>query len=249
MRLANKVALVTGGGRGIGHAIALGLAREGADVAVNYVRHAEAAAATVAQIRELGRRGLAVQADTGVRAEVERMVAEVIDAFGRIDILVNNAGVGGFVPFLEVTEADLDKVINTNLKGVFFVGQAVARHMVQQGRGKIINITSEAQQKALPLLTHYCASKAGAYMLSRGMALELAPYKINVNMIAPGPTRTDMNRERLQDPAEVEKRVRRIPLGRMGEPEDLVGAAVFLASDEANHVTGAVIAVDGGAVI
>lgn len=249
MKLKDRIALVTGGSRSIGRAIAIGLAREGAHVAVNYVRHKEAAAETVDQIRSLGRRALAVQADTSVRAEVERMVSQTLAEFGRIDILVNNAGALTMKPFLDLTEEEWDSIVSTNLKGYFLVSQSVAREMVKRGRGKIINVTSEAQQKALPNLAHYCASKAGAYMLSRTMALELARYHINVNIIAPGPTLTDLNRERYRDPAVLERRVAGIPLGRMGNPEDIVGAAVYLASDDADHVTGAVIAVDGGTTI
>lgn len=249
MRLENKVALVTGGGRGIGRAIALGLAREGADVAISYVQHPDQAAETVAAIESLGRRGLAVRADSRAKAGVDNLVAETLHAFDRIDILVNNSGVISFTPFLELTEEEYDRVVDTNMKGYFLVGQAVAKQMVKQGRGKIVNIVSEAQQKALPSLSHYCASKGGAWMLSRGMALDLAKYKINVNIVAPGPTITDLNRERLKIPGEIEKRIARIPWGRMGNPEDVVGAVVYLVSDEAENVTGACIAVDGGTTI
>lgn len=249
MRLENKVALVTGGGRGIGRAIALGLAKEGADVAISYVSHPDEAAETVAAIQGLGRQALAVRADSRVKADVDNLVAETVRTFDRLNILVNNSGVTSFTPFLEVTEEEYDRVVDTNMKGYFLVGQAVARQMVKQGGGKIVNIVSEAQQKALPNLSHYCASKGGAWMLSRGMALDLAKDKINVNIVAPGPTITDMNRERLKQPGEVEKRVTRIPWGRMGNPEDMVGAVVYLASAEAENVTGACIAVDGGTTI
>jgi NAD(P)-dependent dehydrogenase (short-subunit alcohol dehydrogenase family) len=249
MRLENKVALVTGGGRGIGRAIALGLAKEGADVAISYVSHPDEAAETVAAIEALGRQGLAVRADSRVKADVDNLVAETVRTFNRLDILVNNSGVASFTPFLEVTEEEYDRVVDTNMKGYFLVGQAAARQMVEQGGGKIVNIVSEAQQKALPNLAHYCASKGGALMLSRGMALDLAKYKINVNIVAPGPTITDMNRERLKVPGEVEKRIVRIPWGRMGNPEDMVGAVVYLVSAEAENVTGACIAVDGGTTI
>lgn len=249
MRLENKVALVTGGGRGIGRAIALGLAKEGADVAISYVSHPDEAAETVAAIQALGRQALAVRADSRVKADVDNLVAETVRTFDRLNILVNNSGVTSFTPFLEVTEEEYDRVVDTNMKGYFLVGQAVARQMVKQGGGKIVNIVSEAQQKALPNLSHYCASKGGAWMLSRGMALDLAKDKINVNIVAPGPTITDMNRERLKQPGEVEKRITRIPWGRMGNPEDMVGAVVYLASAEAENVTGACIAVDGGTTI
>ncbi|MHB1133921.1 MAG: SDR family NAD(P)-dependent oxidoreductase [Chloroflexota bacterium] len=249
MRLEDKVVLVTGGARGIGRAIALGLAAEGADVAISYVRHPEAATGVVAAVEELGRQGLAVRADSAEKADVDNLVAEVIATFGRIDVLVNNAGVTTFAPFLEVTPEEFERVHAINTRGYFLVGQAVARQMVQQGGGRIINIVSEAQQKPLPGLSHYCASKAGAWMLSRCMALELAPHKINVNIVAPGPTVTDMNRARLAQPGELEKRLARIPWGRMGQPEDMIGAVAYLASDAAENVTGASISVDGGTTI
>jgi glucose 1-dehydrogenase len=249
MRLENKVALVTGGSRGIGRAIALGLAREGADVAISFVSHPEAAEEVVTEISNLGREALAVRASSAVKVEVDNLIAEVLERFGRLDILVNNAGVTTFVPFLELDEAEYDRVVNTNMKGYFLVGQAAAREMAKAGGGKIVNIVSEAQQKALPGLTHYCASKGGAWMLSRGMALELAKDKVNVNIVAPGPTITDLNRARLQQPGELEKRLARIPWGRMGNPEDMVGAVVYLCSDQAQNVTGACIAVDGGTTI
>ncbi|MDA8218098.1 MAG: 3-oxoacyl-ACP reductase FabG [Dehalococcoidales bacterium] len=249
MRLKDRVALVTGGSRGMGQAIALGFAREGADVAVNYVSNAAGAEQTVARIKELGRRAIAVRVDTRVTAEVDAMVAQVIAAFGRIDILVNDAGVLTRAPFMEISEEEYDRVVDTNMKGYFLVGQAVAREMIKQGKGKIINVVSEAQQKALPGLAHYGASKGGAYMLSHGMALDLAPHKINVNIIAPGPTLTDMTRQRMADPANLATTLQRIPWGRVGRPEDVVGAAVYLASDEAENVTGATIAVDGGSTL
>ncbi|MHB1414136.1 MAG: SDR family NAD(P)-dependent oxidoreductase [Chloroflexota bacterium] len=249
MRLKDRVALVTGGSRGMGQAIALGFAREGADVAVNYVSNVAAAEETVARIKELGRRAIAVKANTSVKAEVDAMVAQVIAAFGHIDILVNNAGVLTRAPFVEISEEDYDRVVNTNMKGYFLVGQAVAREMIRQGKGKIINVVSEAQEKALPGLAHYGASKGGAHMLSQGMALDLAPHKINVNIIAPGPTLTDMNRKRMEDPANLPVLLQRIPWGRLGRPEDVVGAAVYLASDEAENVTGATIAVNGGTTL
>lgn len=249
MRLANRVALITGASRGIGRAIALGMAREGADVAVNYVSRPKEAGEVVAEIEKLGRKAIAVRADTSVKDEVDKMVAEVVSAFGRIDILVNNAGLLTVKPFLELTEEEWDRVNDVDAKGYFLVGQAVARQMVKQGKGKIINICSEAQQRALPGLAHYCAAKGAALMLSRAMALELAPYKINVNVIAPGSTRTDINRDRLAIPEQLQLRLKRIPWGRIGEPEDMVGAAVYLASDEADMVVGTTIFVDGGANI
>ena len=249
MKLAEQVALVTGGSRGIGRAIALGLAREGAAVGVNFVRDAKSAEGTVREIQGLGRRALAVRADTGQRDQVEAMVEEVTARLGPIDILVNNAGVQKRVPFLELAEADWDWMLSVNLKGTFLVGQAVAARMKARGRGKIINVSSLAAGAPAPRMAAYCVSKAGVAMLTMCMALELAPYWIRVNALAPGLTRTDINRKDLEDEAFLQARLARIPLGAVGTPEDLVGAAVFLASLESDMATGATLQIDGGAGI
>ena len=247
MRLAGKVALVTGGSRGNGRAIALGLAREGADVAVNYVGHEAEARSAVAEIEALGRRALAVRADTARGDEVARLVEEVTGHFGRIDVLVNNAGVLTRTPFLELGEAEWDRVLAVNLKGPFLVGQAVARRMVAQGGGgAIVNVSSINQFIASPNLAHYCASKGGVGALTRSMALELAPHGIRVNAIAPGLIETDMNRNDIARDDFREARLARIPLKLIGRPEDLVGVVVLLASDEARLSTGATFTVDGG---
>jgi 3-oxoacyl-[acyl-carrier protein] reductase len=246
MKLAKKVALVTGGSRSIGRAIALGFAREGADVAVNYVSNTEEARSTVRDIEALGRQALAVKADTSKRAEVEAMVNEVWERFGQIDILVNNAGVQKRVFFLELEEKDWDWMLGVNLKGYYLVGQAVAARMKARGHGAIINISSEAAGFPAQRMTAYCVSKAGVAMLTKCMALELAQYGIRVNALAPGLTRTDINRKDLEDEEFLKMRVARIPLGRVMNPEDLVGAALFLASSDSETATGTTLQVDGG---
>jgi NAD(P)-dependent dehydrogenase (short-subunit alcohol dehydrogenase family) len=246
MKLAKKVALVTGGSRSIGRAIALGFAREGADVAVNYVSNTEEARSTVRDIEALGRQALAVKADTSKRAEVEAMVNEVWERFGQIDILVNNAGVQKRVFFLELEEKDWDWMLGVNLKGYYLVGQAVAARMKARGHGAIINISSEAAGFPAQRMTAYCVSKAGVAMLTKCMALELAQYDIRVNALAPGLTRTDINRKDLEDEEFLKMRVARIPLGRVMNPEDLVGAALFLASSDSETATGTTLQVDGG---
>ncbi|HEX5504784.1 MAG TPA: 3-oxoacyl-ACP reductase family protein [Thermomicrobiales bacterium] len=250
MKLAGKVALVTGGGRGNGRAIALGLAREGADVAVNYVAHPDAARDAAREIEGLGRRAAAVRANTADAGEVARMVAEVVERFGRVDILVNNAGVLTRTPFLEIGEDEWDRILDVNLKGYFLVGQAVARRMVAQGGGgHIINISSGNQFNASPNLAHYCASKGGVGLLTKTMALELAPHGIRVNAIAPGLIETDMNRHDIARDDFRAARLARIPLRTIGRPEDLVGVAVLLASDDARLITGATFSVDGGSTL
>lgn len=246
MRLKGKTALLTGANSGFGRAIALGLAREGADVAVNYVVNPEAAEEVVGEIRAMGRRAIAVEADVSDRSQVEAMVSRVLEAFGRIDILVNNAGLTIRMPFLEITEETWDRVVDVDLKGPFLVGQAVARHMAGRGGGSIVNISSMSAQVAQPGITHYQAAKAGVTMLTKGMAFELGRHGIRVNAIEPGTIPTDLNRARLSDPEARAELVEKTPLGRLGEPEDLVGAVVYLASDESRFTTGAVLRIDGG---
>jgi len=237
---------VTGGARSIGRAIAVGLAREGADVAINYVNHPEAAQEVVREIEALGRRARAVKADVAKRAEVHAAVADVEQHLGAIDVLVCNAGVQKRVFFLDLQEGEWDWIVDTNLKGCFLVGQAVAVRMKERGRGKIVNVSSEAAGFPAQRMAAYCVSKAGVSMLTKCMALELAPYGIRVNALAPGLTRTDLNRKDLEDEAFYKMRVARIPLGRVMDPQDLVGAAVFLASPDSDSMTGQMLQVDGG---
>lgn len=246
MRLKGQIALVTGGARSIGRAIAVGLAREGADVAIIYVNHPDAAQDAVREIEALGRRALAVKADVAKQAEVNTAVAEVERRLGRIDVLVCNAGVQKRIFFLDLQENDWDWIVDTNLKGCFLVGQAVAARMKERGRGKIINVSSEAAGFPAQRMTAYCVSKAAVSMLTKCMALELAQHGIRVNALAPGLTRTDLNRKDLEDEAFYKMRIARIPLGRVMDPQDLVGAAVFLASPDSDSMTGQTLQVDGG---
>jgi NAD(P)-dependent dehydrogenase (short-subunit alcohol dehydrogenase family) len=251
MRLSGRRALVTGGGRSIGRGIALGLAREGADVVVNYRHDRDAAERTAAEVRTLGRRAAAVAGDTSVRSDVEEVVTAAVGALGGLDLLVNNAGILRRTPFLEIAESEWDAILDVNLKGYFLVGQAVARHMIERGtRGAIVNISSAGQLVAAPNLTHYCVAKAGVEMLTKQMALELAPHRIRVNAVCPGLIETDLNRKDIADPAFRERRLARIPLREIGTPDDVVGAVVYLASDtEARLVTGASLFVDAGQTI
>lgn len=249
MRLQGAVALVTGGSRSIGRAIAIGLARAGAEVAINYRQDEVAAAAAVAEIEALGRRGLAVRADVSSAAQVEAMVETVESRLGPIDVLVCNAGVQKRIEFLELPEADWEWILRTNVTGPFLVGQAVARRMKPRRRGKIINVSSEAAGFPAPRMSAYCVSKAGVSMLTKCMALELAPFGIRVNALAPGLTRTDLNRRDLENEAFLQARLARIPLAHVMDPEELAPAAVFLASRESDHMTGQTLQIDGGRAI
>lgn len=250
MKLAGKIALVTGGGRGNGRAIALGLAREDADLAIGYISDEQAARETAAEIVAFNRRAIIVQGDAADAATAARLVSETVGAFGRIDILINNAGMLQRTPFLEITEDEWDRVLDTNLKGSFLIGQAVARQMVAQGDGgKIINISSLNQFNAGLNVAHYAVSKAGIGMLTKAMALELAQHDIRVNAIAPGLIETDMNRQDIARDDFREGRLARIPLKLIGRPDDLVAIAVLLASDDARLITGATFSIDAGAGI
>lgn len=246
MRLKNKYALVTGGSRGIGRAIAEAFAREGAIVAVNYVQNKVAANETVQSIKSFGGNAIPIQADVRSIDSVRLMVDKVKREFGRIDILVNSAGVLSRIPFLELDASEFERIIDTNVKGVFFTAQTVAHVMVSQSEGVILNISSVCGQRPQLKLPHYCASKAAVSMLTKCMALELSPYGVRVNEICPGLIETDLNRRDMRDPEFRKERVERIPLGRVGQPRDLVEAAIYLCSDEASWITGASLVVDGG---
>jgi L-rhamnose 1-dehydrogenase len=250
MRLRDKVAIVTGGSRGIGRAIALGLAREGAKVVINYCNNKGAAEEVVGLIREKGGTAIAVKADTSCSQEVLGMVRETLETFQTIDILVNNAGICIFKDFLEITEEEWDKVLAVNLKGYFLCSQAVARVMVERGiKGKIICISSISSIVGGSKQAHYCASKAGINLLTKSMAIALGPYGITCNAILPGTIETDINREELADPKRRDYLVERVPLKRLGLPEDVVGAVIFLASEEAAWITGSTLVIDGGTIV
>ena len=249
MRCRDRIALVTGGQQGIGRAIAVALAREGADVVLNYFDDADAAAGVAKDVRGVGRRCLPVKADVSRATDVAALVDAAERELGPIDLLVNNAGTFPRAAFLDLTEAQWDRVHGVNLKGSFLVAQAVARKIVaRSGTGAIVNLASSAAYRSSPRGAHYVASKAGVVGLTRAMALELASHGIRVNAIAPGLTDTAQPRdghteEELQDMA------RQIPLGRMGQPDDVASVAVFLLSPEARHVTGQIVHVNGGAYL
>lgn len=247
MRLQNRHVLVTGSSKGIGRAIALRMAADGADVIVNYHSDPEGAEEVRAQIAAMGRRAFAIQADLGSVTEVRRLVAESIERLGRLDVLVNNAGIEKRAAFWDVTEGDFDRVLSVNLKGVFFATQAMVRHLKEGGRkGRIVNISSVHEELPFPNFAAYCASKGGLKMLTRNLAVELGPLGITINSVAPGAIETPINTALLNDPAKLASLVGQIPLGRLGTPEDVAGLASWLASDEAAYVTGATYVVDGG---
>jgi len=247
MKLTGKVALVTGSSQGIGRGIATRFAQEGADVVINYNRTPGGAQEVLREVEAMGRRGLIVQADMGNVNEIRKLITTAVEHFGRLDILVNNAGVETHAPFWEVKEEDYDKVLNVNLKGVFFATQAMVQHLMQTKRqGKIINISSVHEELPFPNFTAYCASKGGLKMFTRNLAVELGPLGITINSIAPGAIETPINAKLLNDPKKLNSLLGQIPLARLGKPKDVAGIAVFLASDDADYVTGSTYYVDGG---
>lgn len=245
MRLADRVAIVTGSARGIGRGIALGYAREGAHVVIADINGA-LAEKTAKEVCAAGRRSLAVAIDVTQRAQVEALVERTVQELGRLDIMVSNAGISEYHDFLTMPEEAWQRTIGINLTGVFLCGQAAARAMTRTGSGAIINTASQRAESAVARHAHYVASKAGVRGLTKAMAVELAPMGIRVNAIGPAPILTDLNRERMADPEIRGAALARIPLGRLGDPQDIVGAAVYLASDEASFVTGHTLYVDGG---
>lgn len=251
MRVENKVAIVTGGSRGIGRAVSLALAKEGAKVVVNYRTNEKAADEVIEKIKAKGQQAISIKADVSKKREIDEMVSLVVKKFGKIDILVNNAGVAHFVDFFDVTEEMWDKVHSINTKAIFFMSQAVAREMVDKKiKGKIINITSISGEKATnPLQVPYCTSKGGANMLTKIMALALSPYKITVNAILPGTIETDINREVLSDDKLRNRIIEITPLKCLGEPEDIAEAVIYFASDESKWTTGSLLPIDGGFII
>src|SRR6266540_7124640 len=245
MRLAGKVALVTGAQQGIGKAIALAYGREGSSVVFNYLDSEPAAEESASQIRAMGQQAVIIAGDVAQAADVRRLI-EAGTSLGGIDILVNNAGIFPRVEFLDMTEAQWDEVLNVNLKGTFLCTQAVAQKMVEHGRGgAVINLASGAAFRSSPRGVHYVASKAGIVGLTRAAALELASYRVRVNAIAPGITDTAQPRYGMSE-EELQAAGRQVPLGRMGTPEDVADLAVFLACEESRHITGQTIHVNGG---
>ena len=247
MRLKDKVALITGASSGIGKGIAERFAKEGAHVAVNYLPRGTIQKDAEAVVATLGTPGMAVGADVSQRAEVERMIAEVVARFGRLDIVVNNAGIEIKKPFLEVSDDEWNKVIAVNLYGSFVVAQSGARQMVKQGQGgKLIFVSSVHEDIPFPEFTAYCASKGGIRMMMRNLAMELAPHGINCNNIAPGAIATPINQSVLDDPQASKNAISEIPWGRFGTPAEVASVAVFLASGDSEYVTGSTYYVDGG---
>jgi len=249
MRLEGKKALVTGASRGIGRGIAIGLAREGCDVVVNFVTNREAADATRVEIERQGRRAFLVQADLSRVNEARRLVEESQGVLGRIDVLVNNAAISMYEKWSEISVHSWDLIMNTNLRGAFICAQCTAKGMIEQGiRGSIINLSSTNGTVAESGELVYNVSKGGMEMLTKSLALELAPHGVRVNALAPGFIETYANRSFIADPAFRRHYEQHIPLKRFGKVEDCVGAAVFLASDESSYMTGQSIIIDGGLI-
>ncbi len=244
MDLSGMTALVTGAGKGIGKGIALELARRGCDMAVNDLSDTQGAEATVKEIECLGRRAFPVYANVGISSEVNEMFCEVLRNFGRLNIHVNNAGVQTFKPLLELHEEEWDLVINTNLKGCFLCTQAAARHMKEHGGGRIINIGSGCNKVPFPSLVNYTASKGGIEMFTKVSAVELGPYGITVNCVAPGAIEVERTKLEAGDYRGTWSKL--TPMGRIGLPEDVASAVAFLASGSAEFITGQTIWVDGG---
>jgi len=247
MQLEDKVAIVTGGSSGIGQAIALAFAREGAAVAVNYARNAEGAGAAVKEIEGREGRAIAIQADISKPEDVKNLVRQTVQHFGRLDVMVNNAGVEHKMPFLETPLEVWEEVIAVNLTGPWLGCQEAARQMVEQGGpGRIVNISSVHEDVAMPTNSPYCAAKGGLRMLMRTIAVELAPHGITVNNVAPGAIETPMDAPLEANTSEMSQLLSEIPLGRMGHPEEVAALAVYLASGDAAYVTGSTFIIDGG---
>lgn len=248
MRLKDKVALVTGAGSGMGAAIALAYAKEGARVACADINLA-GAGATVAEVTQAGGTGLAVHVDVGDAESVSQCVNKTVSTLGSINILVNDAGISRLSPFLEHAEESWDVVMRVNAKGYFLCSQAASRVMIAHGGGAIVNISSITTAGILQNLCSYAASKGAVDALTKHLALELAKHGIRVNAIAPGMIETNLSRARLKDPEQRRASLELVPMGRLGKPEDIVGAAIFLASSESSYVTGVILPVDGGCLL
>lgn len=245
--LTDEVALVTGASRGLGRAIALELAKNGANVVVNYAGNKDLALEVVHEIKELGRKSFAIQADVALEKDVKRMVKKVTDQFNRLDILVNNAGITKDNLIMRMKEEDFDQVIETNLKGVFLCTKAVTRQMMRQRRGKIINVASIVGVRGNPGQANYVAAKAGVIGLTKTTALELASRNILVNAVAPGFIETDMTDVLTEEQQEAILSL--VPLERLGKPEDVAKVVKFLASKDSDYITGQTLHIDGGMVM
>ncbi|MFI5093232.1 MAG: SDR family NAD(P)-dependent oxidoreductase [Candidatus Acidiferrales bacterium] len=248
-RLEGKVVAITGGNQGIGLGIAERFIQEGAAVSICYLSDNAGTEKVVEGLRKMsvGGKAVAIQADVSKLADGQRFIAQTVSQLGELDILVNNAGVEKRAPFWEVTEADYDFVLDVNLKGLFFMTQAMVRYLMQAKRpGKIINISSVHEELPFPHFASYCVSKGGLKMLTRDLSIELAPFNITINNIAPGAIETPINKKLLNDPVKLKSLLENIPLRRLGKPADVAAVASFLASDESSYVTGTTFVVDGG---
>lgn len=245
-RLEGKAAVVTGGGRGIGRAICLAFAKEGADVIVNYATQDRPAQEVVEMINKIGRKAVAVKGNVAVKAEAERIIQASVDYFGKIDILVNNAGASKAGMLYKMTEEQWDEIVDIHLKGPFLCIQAASKYMMEQKYGKIINVMSSAGRDGTKGQINYSSAKGGVLALTKSAARELADYGITVNVILPGIVSTEMTEKIRTDPKLKEIYMRRILLNRFAEPEEVAHAFVFLASEEASYITGQLLCVDGG---
>jgi NAD(P)-dependent dehydrogenase (short-subunit alcohol dehydrogenase family) len=244
MRLKEKTVLITGASKGIGRALALGMAREGADLILNYNSDRQGAEAVAGQIRELGRRALVVKANIGKVSQIRQMLDKARKSFPRLDVLVNNAGITGWSDLFATTEAKWNVVMDTNLKGTFFCSLAAARWMKETGGGSIVNISTNCAALGVKNLVAYATSKAGIHGLTKQLAVELASLKIRVNTFAPGPTQVERN---LRDDPDYDRSWgSMVPMNRTARPDEMIGPAVFLASEESSYMTGQVFFVDGG---
>src|SRR5882724_1756000 len=247
MSLQGKVAIVTGGNSGIGRAIVLELAKQGAKVVINYVVNPETTDELAKQIGASGGQAIGVRADVSEVAELQNLVDSAVKAFGRLDTMVNNAGVETRTSLLDTTEAQYDRVLDINLKSAFFGAQIAARQMIKQGGGgRIINITSVHEDWPMPGNTAYCLSKGGMRMLTRTAGVELAPHGILIVGVGPGAVATPINTSTVQDPAKLKALDAAIPMGRMARPEEIANVVAFLAGDGASYLTATTIIADGG---
>ncbi|MEG3174859.1 SDR family NAD(P)-dependent oxidoreductase [Sphingomonas sp. RB3P16] len=250
MLLAGKTVLVTGASAGIGRAVAIGCARHGADVALNFARDVAGAESAVAEIEALGRKGVAIQGDVADPKTANDFVTKAVAALGRVDVFVNNAGICPFHAFLDMPVETFERTMQVNLHGAYFMVQAAANQMVKQGDGgSIIAMSSISALVGGEYQTHYTPTKAGLHSLMQSVAIALGKHKIRCNSLFPGTILTDINKDDLADTKKRDYMESRIPLGRLGQPDDLVGPTVFLASDLAQYVTGASLLVDGGAYV
>lgn len=246
--LKDKVAIITGARRGMGRTHALVLAEAGAKVVVSDISE-EDCKIVVEEIKKEGGQALAVKCDVSKKEQVDEMIKKTVEEFGKVDILVNNAGIAQFKPFLELTEEEWDRTLDINLKGYFLCAQAAAKEMARQKAGVIVNIASVAmgqQGIGFPNIVHYCASKGGIAAMTEALAVELAPHNIRVNAIAPGMIETPMIDPIKKDPKTMEAMLARLPMRRVGKPEEVSNLVLFLASEESSYMTGSIVVIDGG---